>query len=59
MQIGYVFSRAAETPSRVSLGDGKKTHEFRVGCAKKAGTCQLIIARVALGLAGSPSVDKI
>jgi hypothetical protein len=58
MQIGYVFSRAAETPSRVSLGDGKKTHEFQGGLCFKAGTCQLI-ARLALGVAQSPRVDKI
>ena len=47
MQIGYVFSRAAETASRVSLGDGKKNARIpgRLCC------CQLIIARVALGLA--------
>ena len=53
MQIGYVFSRAAETPSRASLGDGKKTHELEPRSAvlrkKKAGTCQLI-ARLALGV---------
>jgi len=63
MQIGYVFSRAAETPSRASLGDdGKKTHELEPRSAvlrkKKAGTCQLI-ARLALGVAQSPRVDKI